>query len=77
MTVQFVAYRVVESPGVTLTLIEIDDAFVRELAGVEDLNALSNDDVQNVLRRFESLSIPQDALGFFELYLKLPPGGTV
>lgn len=77
VTVQFVAYRVVESPGVTLTLIEIDDGFVRELAGVEDLNALSNGDVQNVLRRFESLSIPQGALGFFELYLKLPPGGSV
>ena len=77
VTVQFVVYRVEESPGLTLRLIEIDDAFVRELSGVEDLNALSNSGVQDVLRRFDEFPVPEEALGFFEDYLRLGPGESV
>ena len=77
VTVTFVTYRVEESSGLNLRLIEIDDAFVRGLAGVEDLNALSNGDVENVLRRFDGLDIPDSALGFLEVYVRLVPGGSV
>ena len=76
VTVQFVAYRI-EPSDVTLTLTDIDDAYVRELSGVEDLNALSNSGVQDVLRRFDGLPIPEDALGFSEVYLRLAEGETV
>lgn len=77
ITVQFVAYRVEESDGVNLRLIEIDDAFVREISGVEDLHALSNEGVQDVLRRFDGLPIPDQALGFVEVYIRLAQGGSV
>ena len=77
VTVQFVAYQIDESSGVILTLTDIDDAYVRELSGVEDLNALSNSGVQDVLRRLEGLPIPEDALGFSEVYIRLAEGETV
>lgn len=68
--VQFVTFSITEAPALTLTLTEIDDAFVSETIGVPDVQALSADEVQSALRRLDGLPIPEASLGDSWDYLK-------
>ena len=69
--VQFISYRVTESPALTLSMTDISDAYAADLIGVEDINKLSSDEVQRALRRFTGMTFPDDALGFTEIYERL------
>ena len=69
--VQYISYRVIESPALSLSLTAIHDDFAASLIGVDDINALSGDEVDRSLRRFTGLSFPPDALGFTEVYNRL------
>ena len=69
--VQFVTYVIRESPATTLTLTDIYDDYAADIIGVEDLNTLSGDEVQRALRRFDGLTLPDEALGFTEVYERL------
>ena len=69
--VQFVSYAIVETPATTLTMTDIFDDYAAVIIGVEDLNTLSNNEVERALRRFDGLTFPDEALGFTELYERL------
>jgi hypothetical protein len=69
--VQFISYRVIESPALSLSLTDIHDDFAANLIGVEDINTLSGDEVNRALRRFTGISFPPEALGFTEVYDRL------
>ena len=68
--VQFVVFHIQEAPELMLTMREIEDAFVAEIVGVEDIGSLSKDGVQSALRRLDGLPIPDNALGLSWDYLK-------
>ena len=53
--VQFVTFRITDSPVLVLTLTGISDAYVAKTVGVEDLSSLSADDVQSAMRRLDGL----------------------
>ena len=69
--VQFVSYAIVETPATTLTLTDIFDDYAAGIIGVEDLNALSNKEVQRALRRFDRLTFPDEAGYRANLYTNL------
>ncbi len=68
MHVQFVSYAVSESPFLALALTDINDSYSADLIGIEDINALSGDDVKRALHRFTGITVPDDSLGFTEVY---------
>ena len=70
--VQFILFQITESPQTILTLTEIRDEYVEEIAGVKEINALNSSDVRSVLRRVRGLSIPESGLGRAEVYEKIP-----
>ncbi|HAA78086.1 TPA: hypothetical protein DCE37_23555 [Candidatus Latescibacteria bacterium] len=67
--VQFVHFTIQEDPLV-LTMAPILPKFVNETIGVEDINGMSESDVESALRRFDGLPIPETALGYSFDYLK-------
>jgi hypothetical protein len=69
--VQFVSYAITETPATTLTMTDIFDDYAAGIVGVEDLNALSNNEVERALRRFDGLTFPTEALGFTEVYERI------
>ena len=69
--VQFVSYVITESPTTTLALTDIYDDYAAGIVGVEDLNTLSGNEVERALRRFDGLPLPEEALGFTEVYERL------
>jgi hypothetical protein len=68
--VQFIRVQIQEDPTLLLLMTEISDVYAAEIIGVEDINDLSNDGVERALRRFDGLTIPPEALGLIEPYLK-------
>ena len=69
--VQYVAYHVIESPALALSMTAIHDDYAANLIGVEDINTLSGDEVNRSLRRFSGVTFPPEALGFTEVYDRL------
>ena len=67
--VQFVTFQIVEDPLV-MTMRAIDSAYVEELVGIEEVNDLTNAEVESALRRLVGLPIPESVLGFTFEYLK-------
>jgi len=68
--VQFVRIDLTEGEMMRLTITEILDDYVAEMMGVTSVEALLSSQIQDALKKLRKGQIPQESLGFVEVYEK-------